>query len=139
MKDLVRLLPILKLLEDKCAARIAVSIRDRKNLESQLQQIKQYRMEYEGVKSDVPVLLANAKSFVRRVDKSIDETEQRVLDKNEEIKKEAEYYNLAKARYRIVEMLIKKQERMIEKNKSNSETEWQIHCKDAGDGDTPHG
>lgn len=133
MGNLKRLLPIFKTVENKCAANVSAAIRQKRLLEDQLEQIKEYRDEYRQVRPELPVLLANAHAFVQRLDESIEDTTQRIKTQNDVVLSEIEKYNTAKSRYKVVEKLMHKANEKNVCNQNDQIVCWQNHCRQIND------
>lgn len=120
-------------MEDKCALRTGQAIKRRDALQAQLTQIKHYRAEYQTHQTSVPVLLANARSFVQRLDSSIQETEQRLETQEQTVEAEVSKLTRAKARRKAVEKLLERQRLITDANNSHSDPVWQNRCRTIND------
>ncbi|MEM7258278.1 MAG: flagellar export protein FliJ [Pseudomonadota bacterium] len=129
MSKLARLIPLFRLIEDKCAASTGTAIKRKETLEKQLQQIEGYRAEYQNHDTRVPVLLSNARSFVERLDTSIRETRSRIENQREVIDKEAAKLATARSRRMAVEKLSERQKAITDINTPIPHELWQNHCR----------
>ncbi len=131
MKNLSRLIPVFKLLEDKCAIKAGSAIRKTESLRLQAEQLKQYRSEYQNLDTRVPLLLDNARSFVRRLDASIEETDQRVTAGLQQVEEEKQNWATAKSRRKAVELLVKKSGKKLNTESDDLLTYWQVRCRNS--------
>lgn len=129
MGDFSRLVPIFKLIEDKAAAKTGTAIKNYESLHRQLQQLQQYRAEYQNIDTNVPVLLSNAKSFLGRLDSSIEDTEQRLAAKHRSVDHEKQKWSTARSRRKAVELLAKKDQKSTAGNTVDSLFYWQARCR----------
>ncbi len=131
MSSFSRLIPLFKLIEDKAAAKTGRAINKYESLNNQLVQLKQYRAEYQNLDTDVPVLLTNANAFVRRIDNSIEETEQRLEARRRSVAHEKKAWSTASSRRKAVEILAKKDKNPDVDTTMDSLAYWQARCRNS--------
>lgn len=129
MGNFSRLIPIFKLIEDKAAAKTGIAIKNYESLNSQLNQLKQYRSEYQNIDTEVPILLENAKAFLSRLDSSISDTEQRLESKRLGVELEKSKWSTARSRHKAVELLAEKEKKKQKGSAGDPPLHWQARCR----------
>jgi len=128
MADLKRLLPVFRRHENKCAAIAAAATRQLETLQAQVEQVKQYRDDYQLSHTAVPALLGNTRQFLTRLEDGITELTQRVQKQHLVVAREKLQWQQACAKTKALEKLIQKQTRADTTDNPAQNLIWQNRC-----------